>query len=65
MPEELFEPESRIEAILENILGADNPIGEPQSRNEYLLIQIMEMMENEPATPVTEEEIDVIMGSLS
>ena len=45
MPEtDLFEPESRIEAILENILGADNPIGEPQSRNEYLLIQIMEML---------------------
>ena len=38
--------ESRIEAILENILGADNELLEPVSRNEALLIQILEMLKN-------------------
>ena len=35
-------PQSRNEAILQNILGADNVIVTPQSRIEALLIQILE-----------------------
>ena len=35
-------PQSRNEAILQNMLGANNEIGEPQSRIEALLIQILE-----------------------
>ena len=34
--------QSRNENILENILGAQNPLGEPQSREEALLMQILE-----------------------
>lgn len=57
--------QSRIENILENILGANNVIVEPQSRNEYLLIQIMEMLENQdPSEPISEEEIDTIVNAL-
>lgn len=35
-------PQSRNEAILQNILGAENELGEPQSRIEELLQQILE-----------------------
>lgn len=35
-------PQSRNEAILQNILGANNVLGEPQSRIEVLLMQILE-----------------------
>lgn len=35
-------PQSRNEAILQNILGANNVLGEPQSRIEALLMQILE-----------------------
>lgn len=35
-------PQSRNEAILQNILGADNVLGEPQSRIEALLMAILE-----------------------
>lgn len=35
-------PQSRNEAILQNILGADNVLGAPQSRIEALLMQILE-----------------------
>lgn len=59
-------PQSRIEAILENILGADNPIGSPQSRNEYLLIQIMEMLSTElDFEAIAEEEITEIIDAIS
>lgn len=37
---------SRIEEILENILGENDPIATPVSRNEALLIQIYEMLQN-------------------
>lgn len=58
--------QSRNEAILENILGADNEITyPPQSRIEALLIQIMEMLsEQDPGEPVTDAEIDVIIEEL-
>ena len=39
---------SRIEAILENILGADNEILPPMSRNEELLIAILESGKLDP-----------------
>lgn len=59
-------PFSRNEAILENILGADNTIVAPQSRIEELLIEIMNMLgEMDPSEPVTEAEIDVIIEALS
>lgn len=35
-------PQSRNEAILQNILGAENELGEPQSRIEELLQEILE-----------------------
>lgn len=34
--------QSRNENILENMLGASNPLGEPRSREEALLMQILE-----------------------
>ena len=33
--------QSRTENILENMLGASNPLGEPQSREEALLMQLL------------------------
>lgn len=39
-------PESRNEAILQNILGANNPLGEPLSRIEALLMQLLETVKN-------------------
>lgn len=44
---ETFEaPQSRIEAILQNMLGADNEILPPFSRNEVLLIQIAGLLDS-------------------
>ena len=37
--------QSRIEEILENILGENDPLAAPVSRNEALLIQIYEMLQ--------------------
>ncbi len=37
--------QSRNENILENILGASNPLGEPQSREEALLMQLLEKLD--------------------
>ena len=39
---DFLEPESRNEAILQNMLGADNELVAPQSRIEYLLQEILE-----------------------
>ena len=36
--------QSRNENILENILGASNPLGAPQSREEALLMQLLEKL---------------------
>lgn len=58
--------DTRIEAILENILGADNEILPPMSRNEKLLIQIMEMLQGDiPNTVITSAQIDTIINSIS
>lgn len=35
-------PQSRNEAILQNMLGADNELGDPLSRIEALLMQLLE-----------------------
>lgn len=37
-------PESRTEAILQNMLGANNDLGEPQSKTEALLMQILDLL---------------------
>lgn len=39
-------PQSRNEAILQNMLGADNQLGEPLSRIEALLMQVLEVLQN-------------------
>lgn len=58
--------DTRIEAILENILGAENEILPPMSRNEVLLIQIMEMLQEDiPNTVITSAQIDAIINSIS
>ena len=58
--------DTRIEAILENILGADNEILPPMSRNEVLLIQIMDMLQEDiPNTVITSAQIDAIINSIS
>ena len=57
--------QSRIEAILENILGAENKILPPFSRNEVLLIQIADMLEEiEPSTPISSDDIDEIISTI-
>lgn len=57
---------SRIEAILENILGGENEILPPMSRNEILLIEILDMMQNEiPNTVISSQQIDAIVQSIS
>lgn len=58
--------DTRIEAILENILGADNEILPPMSRNEVLLIQIMDMLQEDiPNTVITSAQIDSIINPIS
>lgn len=58
--------DTRIEAILENILGADNEILPPMSRNEVLLIKIMDMLQEDiPNTVITSAQIDTIINSIS
>ena len=44
--EDFGSPESRNEAILQNMLGADNQLGEPLSRIEALLMQVLEVLQN-------------------
>lgn len=57
--------DSRIEAILENILGADNTILDPVSRNEVLLIEIMGMLDGVPGQAITTTEITTIVNTIS
>ena len=40
------EPMSRNEAILQNMLGAENEIAEPMSRIEVLLIALLEKLQD-------------------
>ena len=39
-------PQSRNEAILQNMLGANNELGDPLSRIEALLMQVLETLQN-------------------
>ena len=39
-------PQSRNEAILQNMLGADNELGDPLSRIEALLMQVLNVLQN-------------------
>lgn len=39
-------PQSRNEAILQNMLGAENELGDPMSRIEALLIQVLAVLQN-------------------
>ena len=39
-------PQSRNEAILQNIVGADNELGDPMSRIEALLMQVLAVVQN-------------------
>ena len=39
-------PQSRNEAILQNMLGADNELGDPLSRIEVLLMQVLAVLQN-------------------
>ena len=55
--------ESRVEAILENMLGASNPLEPPQSRVEALLQEILD----EGATSmeaITSAEITNVVNAL-
>lgn len=60
---EVFEaPQSRIEAILQNILGADNEILPPFSRNEVLLIEIAGLISGKQDKLVSGENIKTVNG---
>lgn len=39
-------PQSRNEAILQNMLGAENELGDPLSRIEALLMQVLAVLQN-------------------
>lgn len=39
-------PQSRNEAILQNMLGAENELGDPLSRIEALLMQVLDVLQN-------------------
>lgn len=55
--EKTFEaPRSRNEAILQNMLGADNELAEPMSRVEILLIAVLEKLQALESKIDTQEE---------
>lgn len=60
---ELDAPQSRIEALLQNILGESYDIGAPQSRNEALLMAIDEEIAG-LVNPITDEEITEIVNDI-
>ena len=49
-------PQSRNEAILQNMLGAENELGDPLSRIEALLMQLLDVIQNIEDNAVTIEE---------
>ena len=56
---------SRNEAILGNMLGADNEVLEPFSRIEVLLLQLSDQIgEMEPSDPITTDDVDEIIDSI-
>lgn len=56
-------PQSRIEALLQNILGESYDIGDPQSRNEALLMLIAE--QGTEVESITSDEITEIVNSIT
>lgn len=50
------DPQSRNEAILQNMLGAKNELPEPMSRIEVLLIAVLEKLEDLEAKIDAQEE---------
>lgn len=56
-------PQSRIEALLQNILGESYDIGDPQSRNEALLMLIAE--QGAEVESITSDEITEIVNSIT
>ena len=59
---ELDAPQSRIEALLQNILGESYDIGAPQSRNEALLMLIAE--QGASVESISDEEIIEIVNEI-
>lgn len=55
--------ESRIEAILENMLGADNVLEPAQSRIEVLLKRLLDEGMG-GIDPITSEQIDAIIETI-
>lgn len=55
--QEFNSPESRNEAILQNILGADNELLPPQSRIEVLLQLLLEELEGGSSEVVVDNEL--------
>ena len=56
---------SRNEAIMENILGEDNEILDPVSRNEVLLQEIANYLEDTPSEVISSNEIDGIINTVN
>lgn len=56
---------SRIELILQNMLGAQNVLEAPQSRIEVLCQELLAQMIENKIEPVSAEEITEIVDSLS
>lgn len=59
---DFWTPKSRNEAILQNMLGAENELEEPQSRIEYLL---QEILEQGGTGEVTSAAVATAIGSMS
>ena len=56
---------SRNEAIMENMLGAENEILDPVSRNEALLLQISEKLDGAPGEPISTADVNGIIESIN
>ena len=56
--------QSRVEAILENMLGASNPLETPQSRVEALLQELLEHGSGSMEA-ITSVEITTVVDSIS
>ena len=57
MANEFDAPQSRNEAILQNILGADNTLLEPESRIETLLQLLLEELEGGGSSVVVDDAL--------
>ena len=63
---DFLEPISRNEAILQNMLGAENELEEPQSRIETLLLALLEEWQNmSGGATFIDADIDIQTGTIS